>query len=278
MFLLKKIFDFYLDASIHVALAIVSLIQVTALSLNITVPFSLFLLVFFGSISCYNFVKYGVEAEKYIKVANTYHKSIQLFSVCCLIISLFPLYFLFQKLNVALLILTVITGLYALPVLPQNKNFRSFSGLKIVIVALVWAGTTVVLPVLAVHLNLSWNVWLETVQRFLLVLILLVPFEIRDVKLDNVALRTLPQRLGVGNTKILGIVWCFLFLGLSFFIQNEPIVLVLSKVVLVGVLFMVIIKTKVNQTPYFSSFWVEAIPILWLCLLGFAKHYFYSVP
>jgi len=272
MLFLKKVFDFYLDASVHVALSIFSLVQVTAITLNITVPFSLNVLVFFGSICCYNFVKYGVEAEKYIFVANNYHKIIQFFSFFCFLIIFFQLFYLSQVFVYTLLALSAITGLYALPVLPKHKNFRSFSGLKIVIVALVWAGTTVILPVLCANLSLSLVIWIETVQRILLVLILLVSFEIRDLKYDSLELRTLPQRFGIGRTKIIGIVWCVIFLSLSFFVPDEPFFAVLSKVIISLLLILVILRTKVNQGPYFSSFWVEAIPILWLLILYVAKN------
>ena len=216
MTLIKRIFDFYLDASIHVALAIFSLVHVTALTLNINVPQELYIFIFFGSIGCYNFVKYGVEAEKYILVANRYHKNIQFFSFGCLLIAFYQLFFLSERVIVTLFILVAITGLYALPVLPRHKNFRSLSGLKILIVATVWAGTTVILPAISKLEVISWNVKVETFQRFMLVLILLVPFEIRDLKYDSAALKTLPQRVGVKGAKLIGWSWAIIFYAATF--------------------------------------------------------------
>ncbi|MGC1517100.1 MAG: hypothetical protein WA810_16125 [Maribacter sp.] len=262
-------FDFYLDASIHVALAIIALVQVTAMTLNIRVPQALNIFIFFGSISCYNFVKYGVEAEKYLLVANRHQKNIQFFSLGCLIVALIQLVQLSETVVFALFILGAITALYALPVLPKEKNFRSLGGLKILIVAAVWAGTTVILPVLSNTLDLHATIWIETLQRFFMVLVLLVPFEIRDLKFDSIELHTLPQRFGIPETKGIALLWIVLFLVPSFFVVNVFAGVFWSKVVVSALLVVVILRTTKNQGRYFSSFWVEAIPIVWLGLMLF---------
>ncbi|WP_282049254.1 hypothetical protein [Maribacter aquivivus] len=274
MTIIKKIFDFYLDASIHVALAIFSLVHVTALTLNINVPLELYFFIFFGSISCYNFVKFGVEAEKYVLVANTYHKNIQFFSFGCLLVAGYQLFFLSERVFIGLFILAAITGLYALPVLPKNKNFRSFSGLKILIVAAVWAGATVMLPAISVLDDISWNVKVEALQRFLFVLILLVPFEIRDLKYDSATLKTLPQRVGVKGAKMIGYSWTILFYAATFLKTDLDTAHIIVKTILFLVLMLMIFKTKLDQQKYFSSFWVEAIPLFWWLLFVIDKKYF----
>ncbi len=204
MQVLRRLFEFYLDASIHVSLAILALVHVTCLNLNISVDAHLYWFLFFGSIACYNFVKYGVEAEKYILVTGLHQRQIQWASFVALGFALYHGYFLSLQVYITIAGLAVLTGLYAIPVLPHTKNLRSLGGLKIFVVAMVWAGTTVILPVIAARHSISWDVRVETVQRFLLVLILLVPFEIRDLAYDSPELRTLPQRFGITGTKIIG--------------------------------------------------------------------------
>ena len=273
MTLIKRIFDFYLDASIHVALAIFSLVHVTELTLNINVPQELYVFIFFGSIGCYNFVKYGVEAKKYILVANRYHKNIQVFSFGCLLFAFYQLFFLSERVTVTLIILAAITGLYALPVLPRHKNFRSLSGLKILIVATVWAGTTVILPAISQLEVISWNVKIETFQRFMMVLILMVPFEIRDLKYDSAALKTLPQRLGVKGAKLIGWSWAIIFYAATFLKTDLDVTNVVVKSILFIILLTVIFRTELNQKKYFSSFWVESIPLFWWVLIMIGKKY-----
>ena len=264
---LRRIFDFYLDASIHVAFAIWALLQITSQTLNIPYDYHLSLFVFFGSISCYNFIKYGVEAEKYILVANQYHKGIQLLSLVTLGLALYHGHFLSFNVWVGIGCLIFLTGLYAIPVLPKVKNLRSWGGLKIFVVAMVWAGTTVLLPLLSANRVLTWDIGVETFQRFLMILILLIPFEIRDLAYDNCELRTLPQRYGVTNTKIFGGFATLVFF-FSTYLKDD---LGIEELVLKGVLFLtlgiIIFITKRNQSKYYASFWVEAIPIWWWVLM-----------
>ncbi len=268
---LRRIFDFYLDASVHVALAVFSLVGCSGLILNIPIPDPLAFFLFFASISCYNFVKYGVEAEKYVKVANRYHKNIQFLSIGCLLIATYFAFFLRTETWFGIALLLALTGLYALPVLPGTKNLRSWGGLKIVLVALVWAGATVLLPVVEVGKMLSWDVSIEFVQRLLLVLVLLVPFEIRDLTYDAPDLKTLPQRYGVVTTKWLAVFTLVVLFLLTFIKDRVSQMELIGKSLLCLVLGMALLYTNTKQSRYFASFWVEGIPIFWYgILLGMA--------
>lgn len=265
--MLRAIFNFYLDASVHVAFDVLALVGITALSLNISLDEHLSWFLFFGTIVCYNFVKYGVEAKKYVLVANRYHKNIQFFSFIAAGFLLYHAYFLTQAVWIGIVILALVSGLYAVPVLPKSKNLRSWGGFKIFIVALVWMGATVLLPVLNIGYGFLWDVKLIAFQRFVFVLILLIPFEIRDLKYDDPELRTLPQRYGVANTKVLGYFMVLVFFFSTFLKDNLSTVDVVSKGVLFLLLGALMYATKRNQSKYFSSFWVEGIPILWYVVL-----------
>ena len=267
MKVLQRIFDFYLDASIHVAFAVFSLVHITYITLNIPKDSHLCSFLFFSSIACYNFIKYGVEAKKYILVANQYHRSIQLLSLLCLVFAIYHSYFLNFRAYLGIAGLLVLTGIYALPVLPVSKNLRSWGALKIFVVALVWAGATVVLPILATTDLFTWDIYIETSQRFLFVIVLLVPFEIRDLAYDMPELKTLPQRFGVSNTKVFGAFAAILFFFSTFLKDEISEVELISKGVIFLCLGILMYVTKRNQTKYFASFLVESIPIGWLLLL-----------
>lgn len=267
MKILKGVFDFYLDASIHVAFAVLALVGVTTLSLNIPLDLHLSSFLFFGTIVCYNFVKYGVEAKKYVLVANRYHKNIQFFSFITAVFMLYHAYFLSYQVWLGVVALALVSGLYALPVLPRAKNLRSWGALKIFVVALVWTGATVLLPVLSQDLEWSWDVQIVSLQRFIFVLVLLLPFEIRDLQYDDPELKTLPQRYGVANTKIFGSFMVVLFFFVTFLKDEIPLMDLVSKSILFLVLGGLMYITKRNQSAYFSSFWVEAIPVGWYLIL-----------
>jgi len=269
----NRLFDFYLDASIHVALGVFALLKVTGILLHISVDSHLAYYLFFGTIACYNFIKYGVEAEKYLMVANRYHKNIQFFSFAALAVALYHLYFLTWETWCAIGVVSFLTAVYALPVLPHAKNVRSMGLLKIMLVGLVWAGSTVVFPVLEASESLKWDTWIETCQRFLLVLVLLVPFEIRDLKYDDRNLRTLPQRVGTVNTKRWGALWTVLLFLLTFLKDHISLDDVIGKGVLCLGLGGILLLTKRDQGKYFASFWVEAIPLVWWFVLLILQSY-----
>jgi hypothetical protein len=107
---------------------------------------------------------------------------------------------------------------------------------------------------------------IEFIQRFLYVIIAMLPFEIRDMKYDSLKLSTIPQRIGVTKTKIIGVLLIVLVFVLEFF-RDEFYVnktIILAAVCLLLLVFL-LFSTK-NQKQYYSSFWVEGIPILWAIL------------
>lgn len=263
MIRLRRLFDFYLDASIHTAVSVFALIEITGIFFGINRDHHFAYLVFFGTIVCYNFVKYGVEAKKYILVANTYHRYIQVISFVAGACALYHLFYISAITWMGITVLLVLTGLYAVPLLPHAKNLRSLGGLKIFIVALVWAGTTVVLPVVSSYKFLTLDVWIEAVQRFILVLLLMLPFEIRDLAYDDPELRTLPQRYGIINMKIMGGLGTLFFFFLTYLKSQVSYLDLISKGVMFLVMGLVIYNTQKKQPKYFSSFWVEAIPVFW---------------
>ncbi len=263
MKLLRRIFDFYLDASIHVGVSVCSLILVTAIFFDIPYDPHLTLFVFFATIASYNFIKYGVEAEKYILVSSGYHRYIQFFSFIAIGFAAYHANFLPSHVWIWLGILSVFIGLYALPVLPRARNLRNLGILKILLIAFVWGGTTVVLPVAATTDHLGWDVHIEAAQRFFLVLILMVPFEIRDLAYDKPTLRTIPQRYGVTNTKIFGAFATIAFFFFTFLKDNVNSLELIGKGILFLALGILMFITPRNQSRYFASFWVEAIPIFW---------------
>ena len=273
MGMFQRLFDFYINASIHVAFGVFALTYVTIKTFGLKGDDHLAWFLFFGTIVCYNFIKYGVEAKKYIIVANPYQKNIQLVSFLAALIGSYHAYFLQRDIWLGILVLVLLTGLYAIPVLPNARNLRNLGGLKIFLVALVWAGATVVLPTLGSSHPVTWDVWVETAQRFFFVLALLIPFEIRDLKYDDPELRTLPQRFGVWWTKMIGVLFVLLFYVLTFFKDDVLEVEIIVKTLLFFGLIVLMFSFGKKQSRYFASFWVEAIPIawyfLWVLCLGF---------
>lgn len=270
---LKGIFNFYINSSIHVALATYSLSWLTLLQFGLSYDENVLYMVFFATITGYNFVKYFGLAKLYHRRLTKRLKIIQLFSLVCFIVLCF---YLFQLRPISLLYLGVfgaMTFLYAIPVIPkrffldEQHNLRSISGLKVYVIAVVWSGVTVVLPLVNNTYPMTEDVWVTVIQRFLFVVVLMLPFEIRDLNHDSLKLATIPQRIGVKRTKIIGsflLLLCFLmeFLKPKVMRTEVWIMLVVTLVTLILLLF-----ASKRQSRYYSSFFVEAVPILWLVLM-----------
>ena len=98
------------------------------------------------------------------------------------------------------------------------------------------------------------------------VVILMLPFEIRDLQYDSLKLATIPQQIGIKNTKLIGVFIGIVFFFLEFFkdkLEAEQILITLI-ITVVALLFLVFSKAK--QGTYYCSFWVEGIPIVWLLM------------
>jgi hypothetical protein len=266
----KSFLDFYINSSIHVAFAVVALCVVTCLNLDIAAEDDLLFFVFFGTITGYNFVKYAPVARLHHRSLEKRLKLIQVFSFFSF---LFLIWFSFKIAFETLLwtgFFGLFTILYALPVL-KMPNLRSISGLKVFVISFVWAGVTVILPVVGADYPLDFNVLVEFLQRFLLILILILPFEIRDLKYDLEQLGTIPQKVGVTKTKILGIVLLGIILLLELLKPQFSVDSFATLSLIALILAIFVWQARERQSKYYTSFWVESIPIFWLLILFLIK-------
>lgn len=267
----KLILDFYINSSIHVALAVYSLVKITAFYFNLSSNENLNYFIFFGTITGYNFVKYAGVAKLHHKSLTNNLKIIQLFSFICFLVMCFYAYLLPLNTLFFCIPFVLLTVLYAIPFLSGfHKNLRQISYLKIVVVALVWAGFTVLIPVLDSGKEISLNLFLIALQRFLIVIVLILPFDIRDVKYDAISLQTIPKKIGIEKTKKLGLMLLVFSLVLEYLFTSATVVKT-PFMIFFFVTIIFLMRTKTDQPKYYSSFWVEALPIFW-CILLFGIH------
>lgn len=258
----------------HVAFAVVSLSLITALHFDVPVKISLLLFIFFGAVTGYNFVKYAGIAGLHHRSLAPRLRNIQIFSLCCLVGLIISAFTVPTEIFLWSAFFGTLTLLYALPVFSRRRNLRSISGIKIFIIAIVWAGVTVVLPVTGSKNVIFEDLLLEFLQRFLLVLVWILPFEIRDLKYDLEQLGTIPQRIGVTPTKIFGLIMLIIILSMEF-LKGSSLSLPSAALAIICVVSGVfVMESRENQSRYFTAFWVESIPILWLIVLLFLQRIF----
>ena len=165
------------------------------------------------------------------------------------------------------MIFGVLTLLYALPILSRKRNLRSFYGAKMYTIAFVWAGVTVILPVLDSMQSLQMDVWISFVQRFLFIIVITLPFDIRDLNYDREDINTIPKSLGIRYAKFLGVGLLIVFFVLEFFKDKIQYghVLTLFVIGILSALFL--IGSSDKQYRYYASFFVESLPIIWWGIL-----------
>jgi len=274
MQILKRLFNFYINGSIHVSLAALSLVSMTMYFFAILNHFEVKAFVFFGTIVGYNFVKYDALTRLN---ENAIRKELQFIiglSLCSAVAAFY--YFLqLQTITQAIgIIVFVLLLLYTLPFFPNKKNARNWTGIKIYIVSLCWVGVTVVLPIINDKTPFTDDVILLCFQRFILIFVLVLIFEIIDINTDDPHLKTVPQQIGIEKTKLLGYTLLIVFFLLEFlYHENQGYIPPLFKCIVSGVIALFLYFANENRSRYYASFWVESIPIFWWLLLCFVKIY-----
>ncbi|GAA4278210.1 UbiA prenyltransferase family protein [Aquimarina mytili] len=264
---LKSIFKFYVNSSIHVALAICALVQITFLKLGTTDRYAFLLFSFLGSIAAYNFVKYSKVSKLHHRKLTRSMKGIRVLTILC---SVFFVYLAFKVPYDTLMYMlpfAALTVLYAVPVFPNKRNLRSVAGIKIFIIGLVWAGATVLVPVVYVNGTFDFDFLIEIIQRFLFVVVLMLPFEIRDLQFDAETLETIPQKIGVTRTKVFGSILVVTFLLLTAVKDTLSLIEILSTILVATITLLFLWGTERQQSKYYCSFWVESVPIMWLFII-----------
>lgn len=267
MNLFKNILNFYVNSSIHVALAVYSLVRITELYFDLPYNENLDYFIFYATITGYNFIKYAGVAKFYHRSLTKSMRLIQIFSF----LSFCLLVYYGSNLSTTVLIyfipFAVLTLVYVVPFLGGfQKNLRRVSYLKIFLVAFVWSGVTTVIPLIVGEYQYEVNIILLFVQRMLFILVLILPFEIRDMKLDFKNLKTLPQKIGIEKTKKVGFVLLLFSLTIEFLITTS-FAYRNSYLVICFILLIFLMRSSQNQSKFYSSLWVESIPIFWWILI-----------
>ena len=160
-----------------------------------------------------------------------------------------------------------LTILYTLPFFPKKSNLRNWSGVKIYLVAIAWVAVTVFLPVLDADYDFNMTVLLKSIQRFVFVFVLMLVFEIIDLQVDVKTLQTIPQRIGIIKTKWLTYSLLLLFVILDFLKENATPKHLISTILVAVLIAVFTFFANSKRNKYYSSFWVESVPLVWLLLL-----------
>ena len=256
-----KLFSFYIKSSIHVAFSVVSLALISLRVAHCEPTANLLIFIFCCALFAYNFVKFfPVVMEK--KNENFYNP-IFVLSLVCLLISLY----LFINFSLLTKIILIIGGalvlFYTLPINNNFSNLRNVKGWKVYLVVATWILLTVGVPLVS-NSVFEKKLFLQlSIIQGIYVFVAILPFDIRDLSSDSRNLNTPPQQLGISRVKTLGYILLFLnfiFSVISFGLKSP---MTISEFVSFSFLAYLLKKSHPNNSKYYSSFWVEAIPVFW---------------
>ena len=278
MSILKRLFSFYVFSNIHVSIAAFCLVKISLAEHEIsdnTIPY----FVLISTMVSYNFIRFYQINEINKSVSKwmiSNKKSLILLNVVGLML-LVVLTFKIKSTDVLILIPFVFaTVFYVVPLSKKKKNLRSISSLKLFLIAFSWAGITVMFPLIHHDIGISTDGWIVFIQRFLIMIALAIPFDIRDFNFDKEEIRTLPQTIGIRNSKYVGYTVLLLFLALEFLRNSNEQQLIALFVITIASFFLLVYAKK-DQNRNYTSFWVEAIPIFWYLLIILFEKYAISL-
>ena len=262
----RSLFRWYILGSLHVSLALVSLVAYTAGISGVHLSPAYIGFLFFASVAGYNAIKFGAEPWKRQTVRRNSIRIVLALSVISMVAA--SVFALMLSWEIVLLVAlgAGVAALYALPVLPGFRNFRSFGMIKVLLVALVWVHLTVWIPLWEFQPFQQWDMGVEALQRGLWVCLLMLPFEIRDMKTDPEELRTWPRRWGLPATRRIGWIAAIVFAMLTLMKDSFYPAEFWSKAAAAVFMGWAIQRTSSATRPSFVSFWVEAVPI-WAFLM-----------
>lgn len=184
--------------------------------------------------------------------------------------------------SLALLIpLGVIAILYPLPIISLKGRvlrLREVPVIKIFLIALVWALVTVGLLVQEHQLTWTTDVWLLFFHRLCFVFAITIPFDIRDLKYDQLQLKTIPGLFGEEKARYIALAVLALY-ELLIIIQYVfgEIINFSALIALLGtsvVTAFLLIRSNSEKEEFYFAFWVEGASLLMLVFLMIAQLFF----
>jgi len=289
---IKKIAEFIVFRNVFIAFAAACLVAETRflcgsewLSIDAVFAFT-----FFSTFSTYNFHSFSNDSEQEFSAKRIFkdfvNPTIAIEQRICVAVGIvatgISVLFLKTKDLWYLIPMGLVTMAYSLPLFRIRNRLRALRDImyvKIITVALIWAGSTTILPYLDDGNHSVRYLLLLFAERFLFVYAITLPFEIRDrhgeLAIGN---RTIPVVYGVAKSKMLGYtilaLYCIVVLVREFGYSHSPvdsmkhfIALFISAVSAALLLF----QTNDSKSPWHYKFLIDGTMIEQFFLLIFVQ-------
>lgn len=192
-------------------------------------------------------------------------------SLAGIMVSLFfcPLRILFL-----LIPMGIVSFAYSFPLIRRKSGMlrlREIPGMKIFFVSLVWAMTTVLLPIINLKISLfNWQVLLVLCRRILFIFAITIPFDIRDRQADSLnKMKTIPILFGERKAKLLALLAlsCFLILALFQYGMKECYNFFFAFSISTLISAVLIWQSSASKKPYYYLVLLDGTMILQFLLV-----------
>lgn len=233
---------------------------------SIPVNYNILSLAFFATVLTYTFQRYikminkthgGGDRLNWMKAHPVLVRGILLATLVGTVVFLLKV----QPITFVYLIISGLMSLFYVIKIPgvKGKSLRDIPTLKIFVIASVWAATGTFLPWMNDPVYPNNAPWLYFLIYFIFILAITLPFDIRDIYLDEAEKKTIPQRIGEMNTRILSILLLVGHLALIYLALGEwPILYTFFT----GLSIFLILKSKSDTNDLYFSFVIDGLLIL----------------
>jgi len=262
----QSFFLFTINTNLYVSLCVLSLTFSSEILLD-TQNYNISLFVFFATVFTYNFqriirIKKGTKHKRKEWTLN--NLPLVYFLIVMGVIGSFYYFFHFNvNTQILIFISGIISVLYPLVL-------RKVPYCKIFIIAFTWTISTIILLISENNIPLESNIYLHIISRFLFVFAITIPFDIRDIKYDNIKLKTIPIITGISQSKTIAIIALFVLSLISIYqFHNYNLSFEYLIAIILSCLFSSILigKSDEKKSDFFFSFWIESCSILFYLFL-----------
>lgn len=280
---------FIVNSNIWISLGAIALIFATDVLANEGISsLNLYSIVFFGTLLTYNWQRMLSVKKRQQHAISQLSQWVGrnlfsgiLASVVALAICTYNFFQLAQKQQAALIILGLVSIMYALPLIPSPRGFirlRDFGFAKPIVLGTTWGITTTLLPLLAFPHDCQVtfcgynNDWL-IVARCLMMIGICIPFDIKDMNFDRatMAYPTLPVKLGINRTLALSCLFLlagFVAIALWWAHTDWAWLVLLGAIISLGFEIGLIYGTKETSSEWHYTFTLDALLILHTILVA----------
>lgn len=277
---------FISHSSIFISLAALILTLGTSIQVEASESlYPLLILVFFATLLDYNAhriikVKFKNTITEKNRWANENLLLIWVFSIVSFLGTIISMFYIDRKVFLILVPIAFIAVLYSFPfekTRVEKFSIRKITGLKNILIALAWTGITSLIPLKLVDFEKS-NIEIAffLTERFLFILAITIPFDIRDIDEDRMAgIKTIPMRLGIKKslhlTNLLLVIFTVITMAHFQSSQNKNVMiaLLISSVTT----FIVVNHQKIKQNEYYYPVLLDTMLLVQgLLLFLFSYH------